>query len=113
MTKKKMTRVGDGSPGPGRKKGVPNKITMVAREAVAMAFEGIGGVPKLIEWAKKSDENRKIFYTMVWPKIIPLQVGMDPNNPITVTHIELVAPAIEEAARAAVDLIEYRGESTH
>ena len=113
MTEKKPLRVGTGLPGPGRKKGVPNKLTMAAKECIALAFEGIGGTKALIKWAGKNDDNRKAFYTVVWPKIIPLQVGMDPNNPITVTHIELVAPAIEEAAQAAVDLIEYRGESTH
>lgn len=61
--------------GPGRPKGVPNKITTEAKTAIAMAFEGIGGLPALITWAKKNATNRAIFYTHIYTKLIPVQVA--------------------------------------
>jgi len=36
-------KVGDGTPGPGRKKGVPNKTTRTVKEAISLAAEGLGG----------------------------------------------------------------------
>jgi hypothetical protein len=52
----------------GRKKGTPNKATIAVKEAIERAFEGLGGVPSLIEWAKG---NPDLFYGSVWPKILP------------------------------------------
>lgn len=54
----------------GRKPGTPNKLTASAREAYALTFDGIGGVPAFIEWAK---ENRTEFYKL-HSKTIPLDV---------------------------------------
>lgn len=54
----------------GRKKGTPNKFTASAKEAIQLAFEGIGGVPALIEWAEK---NRGDFYKL-YARLIPLDV---------------------------------------
>ncbi len=66
----------------GRQKGTPNKVTLAAKEAIHQAFEDMGGVPALIQWADKSDDNRKVFYSVIWPKIIPLTIGGDPGNPV-------------------------------
>lgn len=54
----------------GRKKGTPNKSTASAKEAVALAFEGIGGVGRLTAWA---DENPGEFYKH-YARLIPLDV---------------------------------------
>jgi hypothetical protein len=60
--------------GLGRKTGVPNKMTSEVREAIALAFQGIGGVPKLIEWA---EANQSLFYTAIWLKLLPLSLKLD------------------------------------
>lgn len=52
----------------GRKKGQPNKLTRDAREAVAKAFDGVGGIEALTEWALN---NPSEFYTRVWVRTIP------------------------------------------
>jgi hypothetical protein len=65
----------------GRKKGTPNKLTAAAKDAIAMAFERLGGVDALVEWASEED-NRKVFYAQIWPKIVPLQLSGDPNAPL-------------------------------
>lgn len=57
--------------GPGRPKGLPNKITGEAKQMIALAFEGMGGLKKLIAWGEK---NPSLFYTQVYTKLIPLQV---------------------------------------
>jgi hypothetical protein len=63
--------------GPSRKKGVPNKITSEAKHAIALAFEGIGGVPALIKWAQTNTRTRSIFYSQLYAKLIPLNVQAD------------------------------------
>jgi hypothetical protein len=55
--------------GGGRPKGSPNKITASCRQALQLAFDGVGGVDGLIKWIKASDENRAAFYTRVYPKL--------------------------------------------
>ncbi len=82
--------------GKGRKKGVPNKTTKLAKQAIADAFDNLGGTDALVEWAQKNDENRKVFYSQIWTKIIPLQVSGDPDSPIqTESKISLTDAPIE------------------
>ena len=56
--------------GKGRKKGVPNKSTKAAKEALALAFEGLGGVPALTAWAA---ENQGEFYKL-WVRLLPTEI---------------------------------------
>lgn len=64
----------------GRVAGTPNKTTKLARQAIADAFEALGGERGLVAWAKADDDNLKVFYSSIWPKIIPVQVGGDPDG---------------------------------
>lgn len=73
----------------GRPKGAVNKTTQAAKEAIAEAFEKMGGTEALVAWADKDNDNRKVFYAQIWPKIVPLTVGGDPNNPV-VTEIRRI-----------------------
>lgn len=59
--------------GKGRPKGVPNKNTILAKQAIAQAFDELGGTAGLVAWAQAEDENLKVFYATIWPKIIPVQ----------------------------------------
>lgn len=54
----------------GRQKGTPNKVTVEVKEALAAAFEGIGGVPRLQAWAEKDPGE---FYKL-WVKTLPQQI---------------------------------------
>lgn len=74
----------------GRAKGTPNKTTKAAKEVIAEAFDRIGGTAALVEWAKLNGDNRKAFYTIIWPKIIPLTVGGDADNPLTIIERRIV-----------------------
>ena len=71
---------GKGNPkGVGRPKGCLNKTTTSVKAALEAAFEGMGGVTRLKEWAEGSPEE---FYKL-WAKLLPakIEAGMDPENP--------------------------------
>lgn len=56
--------------GPGRPKGVPNKLTASVKEAIEAAFHGVGGAEYLM---RQAEENPQAFMTLLG-KIIPAQV---------------------------------------
>jgi hypothetical protein len=88
--------------GPGRKKGVPNKITQSVRDMILGALEQAGGEKYLLKQAK---ENPGPFMTLVG-KILPTQITGDKNNPLAITNIvdEDQAKRIAEAVlRRVVD----------
>lgn len=60
--------------GPGRPKGVPNKNTAIAKDAIATAAEKLGGVDRLVAWAKEEPKNESAFWTVIYPKLLPLQL---------------------------------------
>ncbi|MNK63126.1 hypothetical protein D3C87_823330 [compost metagenome] len=76
----------------GRKKGTPNKTTTVAKEAIALAAEALGGTARLVDWAKEDPLNERMFWGSIYPKLLPLQVSGEGGGPIeTITRIELAA----------------------
>lgn len=66
----------------GRPKGSPNKTTALAKEAIALAAEGLGGTNRLIEWAKEDPKNESAFWTTIYPKLLPLQVTGENGGPV-------------------------------
>lgn len=78
-------RIGDGLPGPGRPKGVPNKMTVAAKEAIAIAAEKLGGADRLVEWAQSDPVNERVFWGTIYPKLLPLQVSGEGGGDIGLT----------------------------
>lgn len=72
-----------GNRGRGRPKGSQNKTTTAAKDAIALAAERLGGVDRLVEWAKEDAGNEKVFWGTVYPKLLPLQVNGDLRIAIT------------------------------
>lgn len=70
--------------GPGRPKGVPNKMTTAAKDAIAQAAEMLGGTNRLVTWAKLDEKNEYAFWTSIYPKLLPLQVTGEGGGPLTV-----------------------------
>lgn len=94
---KNRGRFGKGNPG--KPKGAVNKTTVAAKEAIAMAAEGLGGAQRLIEWAKEDPLNERAFWATIYPKLIPVTLAGDQDNPIkTVARIELVAVGPNQAS---------------
>ena len=63
--------------GSGKKKGQVHPQTRVAKEAIEMAFEGIGGVKRLTAWA---EQNEGDFFRLIFPKLIPVQLNHADNE---------------------------------
>lgn len=69
---------------PGRPKGSPNKMTQTAKEAIAMAADRLGGVDRLVSWAQEEPANERAFWSSIYPKLLPLQIQGDKDNPLNV-----------------------------
>lgn len=82
---KNSGRFGPGNPG--KPKGAISKTTRTAKEAIALAAEGLGGADRLIAWAKEDPANERAFWASIYPKLIPVQVSGDPDNPVAVQVI--------------------------
>lgn len=76
-------RVGDGTPGPGRPKGVPNKTTTSMRQAWLDAFEKLGGVDSLVRWGQTNPDD---FYKCA-TKLIPQDITSG-DKPLLLTATE-------------------------
>lgn len=77
---KNTTQFGPGNPG--KPKGAVNKTTRAAKEAIAAAAEGLGGVDRLIEWVKEDKLNERVFWGTIYPKLIPVTLAGDAENPV-------------------------------
>lgn len=88
IVKKKPRKAGQGRP-----KGALNKTTRSVKEAIEYAAQGLGGADRLIAWAKEDAANERAFWSSIYPKLLPLTVAGDVNNPLHIINkIELVAP---------------------
>jgi hypothetical protein len=71
--------------GRGRKKGELNRTTVAVKEALLMAFDGIGGVSALTSWAKA---NQSEFYRL-YAKLLPREINVDANTVVRRALLEL------------------------
>lgn len=68
-------------PGPGRKKGVPNKATQSIREMIEKSLGQVGGVDYLAEQAIKNPGP----YLALVGKVLPLQITGEGGGPVVIT----------------------------
>lgn len=87
------------APGPGRPKGLQNKLTRQAKAILQEAFEETGGVEKLVRWASKSDKNYGEFLRL-WIRLLPLEVRSGPSDDAALLD------ALEAAKRRADEFCE-------
>ena len=69
---------------PGRPKGVPNKTTQTAKDAIALAAAELGGADRLVAWAKEDPKNEAAFWSSIYPKLLPLQVTGEGGGPVII-----------------------------
>ena len=74
----------------GRKEGTPNKLTAIARDAIAQAAEALGGAKRLAEWAKEEPENESAFWTRIYPRLLPVQITGADDGPVKIERIERI-----------------------
>lgn len=65
---------------PGKPKGATNKNGRLAKEAIALAADKLGGVDRLVAWAQEDEKNERAFWTALYPKLIPVQVEGPGDN---------------------------------
>ena len=81
---KNSGRFGKGNPG--KPKGALSKTTRTAKEAIALAAEGLGGTDRLIAWAQEDPLNERAFWSSIYPKLIPVTLAGDAKNPL---HLDI------------------------
>lgn len=94
QTGQKPKRPGDGTPGPGRKKGVPNKNTTLLKDALLQAAANAGGKDGLVGYlTKQATDNPQSFLPLLG-KVLPLQLTGEGGGPLQVQTIkrEFVRP---------------------
>ena len=57
----------------GRPKGARNRLTNEAKAAILEAFEKLGGVDRLVKWVEKDPANETLYWTKIFPKLLPRQ----------------------------------------
>lgn len=78
--------------GAGRPPLSKNKVPMAAKEMIAAVAEGLGGGERMLQWVRDDPANERAFWTAIYPKLLPLTIGGDKNNPLEAIHrVELVA----------------------
>lgn len=79
---KQTLEIGKGKAGPGRPKGVPNKITSDLKRAILEAAEAAGGEGGTAGYlARQAEENPAAFMTLLG-KVLPTTLAGDDTNPI-------------------------------
>jgi len=79
----------------GRLKGTPNKVTTLAKDAIAAAAERLGGINRLVEWVRADPANERVFWGTIYTKLLPLQVSGDPGAPLISKIIVAWQPSSE------------------
>jgi hypothetical protein len=64
----------------GRPKGSVNKVGKEAKEVIAQAATELGGANRLLAWAKEDPANERAFWASIYPKLLPLTIGGDPDS---------------------------------
>lgn len=92
MSEKQTLGIGKGKAGPGRPKGVPNKITTDLKRAILEAAEAAGGDDGTSGYLVRQAHENPVAFLSLLGKVLPTTVSGDPDNPMSViTRIELVA----------------------
>ena len=72
--------------GPGRPKGVPNKVTGELKEMILTALSNAGGAEYLERRA--NDPRTAAAFLGLVGKVLPMTVAGDPNNPVGI-HVTI------------------------
>ena len=57
----------------GRPVGARSKTTVLAKEAIAAAADKLGGVNRLVAWAKADPANERVFWGQIYTRLLPVQ----------------------------------------
>lgn len=63
----------------GRTRGTPNRVSATARDNIIAAFDGMGGVPALVDWARANPSD---FYR-IYARLLPIESHIHAPNEST------------------------------
>lgn len=69
----------------GRPVGSVNKTTSTAKEVIAAVAEGLGGAAGMLAWTKKDPKNEAVFFSSIYPRLLPVQMTGDGGGPVKLT----------------------------
>jgi hypothetical protein len=81
MVEKQSAGIGKGTPGPGRKKGVPNRTTTLLKDAIIKAAEAASPEGMVGYLTRQAIENPGPFMALLG-KVLPMQVTGEDGSPI-------------------------------
>ena len=91
---KETLKIGEGKPGPGRPKGLPNKTTALLKDAILLAAQraGGGGEDGIANYLMEQAEKNPGSFMSLLGKVLPMTLQGDPNAPllgsVTVTIVD-------------------------
>jgi hypothetical protein len=94
---KETPKIGEGKPGPGRPKGLPNKTTQLLKDAILLAAQRAGGGDEdgIANYLTTQAMTNPGPFLSLLGKVLPMTVAGDKESPLSlVTRIELVAPRV-------------------
>lgn len=68
---------------PNQGKRGPDKTTQDVKAAIIMVAENLGGVERMTEWAKEDEKNERLFWSSIYPKVIPKEIKAE----VAATHV--------------------------
>lgn len=74
IQKQNLTRQGRGRP-----KGSPNKVHASMKQAIAEAFEQLGGTERMVQWAMEDPKHLTEFYKLA-ARLIPVETQVSGTN---------------------------------
>lgn len=74
IQKQNLTRQGRGRP-----KGSPNKVHASMKQAIADAFEQLGGTDRMVQWAMEDPKHLTEFYKLA-ARLIPVETNVSGAN---------------------------------
>jgi len=60
----------------GRLPGSPNRMTSEVRDAILRVADDLGGPERMLSWAREAPENEKIFWSSIYPKLLPRDMNI-------------------------------------
>ncbi len=85
----------------GRPKGSVNKTTATAKAMIESAADLLGGVDRIVAWAKEAPENERTFWGSMYPKLLPLQVngpGDNGEHTVVMSASDILGPRLDAIA---------------
>ena len=63
----------------GRPKGTRNVVTRMAKDIISETCNRLGGADRLVAWAKEDPKHEYAFWTIIYPKLLPLTAHVTGN----------------------------------